>query len=131
VDPTRYPTQNGRVHVVHITERAKAIIDAQPRLGPYVFSAIGKRPLSDFGNIKRKIDALSSVMDWRLHDLRRTCVSGMAALGIAPHVAEKIINHTGGTISGVAAVYQRHEFMAERKGAMEAWEEHVAELVAG
>jgi hypothetical protein len=44
---------------------------------------------------------------WRIHDLRRTCVSGMARLGIAPHVADKILNHQTGTISGVAAVYSR------------------------
>jgi len=37
----------------------------------------------------------------------------MARLGIAPHVADKILNHQSGTISGVAAVYQRHEFLPE------------------
>jgi len=42
----------------------------------------------------------------------------MARLGIPPHVADKILNHQAGTISGVAAVYQRHDFLAERK---EAW----------
>ena len=53
--------------------------------------------------------------------MRRTCVSGMARLGIAPHVADKILNHQAGTISGVAAVYQRHDFLAERREALEAW----------
>ena len=43
----------------------------------------------------------------------------MARLGIAPHVADKILNHQSGTISGVAAVYQRHEFLAERQEALE------------
>jgi hypothetical protein len=42
-------------------------------------------------------------------------------------VADKILNHTAGTISGVAAVYQRHEFMAERKEALDAWARHVGE----
>jgi hypothetical protein len=42
----------------------------------------------------------------------------MAGLGIAPHVADKILNHQSGTISGVAAVYQRHDFLAERKDAL-------------
>ena len=55
---------------------------------------------------KRLLDQLSGVTGWRLHDLRRTCVSGMARLGVAPHVADKILNHQAGTISGVAAVYQ-------------------------
>ncbi len=62
---------------------------------------------------------MSGVKDWRLHDLRRTCVSGMARLGVSPHVADKILNHQFGTISGVAAVYQRHEFLAERRAALD------------
>src|SRR5437588_8272038 len=54
----------------------------------------------------------------------------MAGLGIAPHVADKILNHQSGTISGVAAVYQRHEFLAERKEALDRWGAHVAQIVS-
>jgi len=53
----------------------------------------------------------------------------MARLGVAPHVADKILNHQGGTISGVAAVYQRHDFMAERKDALHRWGSHLAGIV--
>ena len=52
----------------------------------------------------------------------------MARLGVAPHVADKVLNHQSGTISGVAAVYQRHEFLAERKDALERWGAHIASL---
>jgi integrase len=68
------------------------------------------------------------VSDWTLHDLRRTVVSGMARHGIAPHVADKILNHQSGTISGVAAVYQRHEFLQERKEALNVWGTFVSSL---
>jgi hypothetical protein len=54
----------------------------------------------------------------------------MAALGVAPHVADKILNHQSGTISGVAAVYQRHQFMSERKAALEKWGAHVAQILS-
>jgi hypothetical protein len=64
-----------------------------------------------------------------LHDLRRTVVSGMGRLGVPPHVADKILNHQEGTISGVAAVYQRHEFLAERKEALDRWGAHVERTV--
>jgi hypothetical protein len=57
-------------------------------------------------------------------------VSGMARLGVAPHVADKILNHVTGTISGVAAVYQRHEFMDERRDALERWGAYVESLLA-
>lgn len=53
----------------------------------------------------------------------------MARLGTAPHVADKILNHQSGTISGVAAVYQRHDFLAERRKALEIWGAHVAFVV--
>jgi hypothetical protein len=50
-------------------------------------------------------------------------------MGIPPHVAAKILNHQSGTISGVAAIYQRHDFLAERKNALDRWGDHVAEPV--
>jgi hypothetical protein len=53
----------------------------------------------------------------------------MARLGIPPHIADKILNHQSGTISGVAAVYQRHEFLAERKQALERWANHLVEIL--
>jgi hypothetical protein len=53
----------------------------------------------------------------------------MARLGVPPHVADKILNHQSGTISGVAAVYQRHDFLAERKLALERWGQYIENLV--
>jgi integrase len=94
-----------------------------------VFSISGSKPFSAFSWAKPRLDELSGVRGWRLHDLRRTCVSGMAALGVPPHVADKILNHSSGTISGVAAVYQRHEFLAERKEALDRWGTHISDLV--
>ena len=91
----------------------------------------GMHPFQAFSAAKRELDTISGITGWRLHDLRRTCVSGMAGLGVAPHVADKILNHQSGTISGVAAVYQRHQFLAERKEALEKWGAHVAQIVAG
>jgi hypothetical protein len=54
----------------------------------------------------------------------------MARLGIAPHVADKILNHQAGTISGVAAVYQRHEFLSERRHALDVWGAHVGAILS-
>ena len=122
-------TKNGKKHVVHLSEQAIAVLNGVERKGPFVFSVFGTRPFHDFSRVKRLLDGLSAVSQWRLHDLRRTCVSGMARLGVAPHVADKILNHQTGTISGVAAVYQRHEFFAERRAALDLWGAHVAALV--
>jgi integrase len=69
------------------------------------------------------------IPDWRLHDLRRTAATGMARLNIPPHVVEKVLNHSSGTIRGVAAVYNRFEYLEERRAALEAWGRYVGNLV--
>ena len=124
-------TKNGKPHVVQLSDLAVAVILAQPRFSTLVFPAGGGRPFSHFSSEKRCLDALSGVLGWRLHDLRRTMVSGMARLGVAPHIADKILNHAAGTISGVAAVYQRHEFMQEREDALKRWSAHVDRIING
>jgi integrase len=123
-------TKNAKTHVVHLSHQSMAVLKHADQPGPYVFSLLGTKPFREFSRAKRRLDQLSGVTDWRLHDLRRTCVSGMARLEVAPHVADKILNHQAGTISGVAAVYQRHEFLSERKEALERWAAHVAHIVA-
>jgi integrase len=122
-------TKNGKPHIVHLSEPCIELIDRAPRLGDYVFSISGTKPFQDFTNAKRALDELSGVTGWRIHDLRRTCVSGMARLGVPPHIADKILNHQSGTISGVAAVYQRHDFLAERKVALARWGQHIEMLI--
>ncbi len=122
-------TKNGRLHIVHLSQDAFAVLKRTPTMGEFVFSLSGTKPFQSFSAAKRELDKLSGVSDWRLHDLRRTCVSGMARLGVPPHVADKVLNHQTGTISGVAAVYQRHEFLAERKDALERWSAHLARLL--
>jgi len=123
-------TKNVKAHVVHLSEQSLAVLKRADRNSPLVFSLLGTKPFQEFSRAKRRLDQLSGVTAWRLHDLRRTCVSGMARLGIAPHVADKILNHQAGTISGVAAVYQRHEFLTERQDALERWGAHVARIVS-
>lgn len=122
-------TKNGKPHIVHLANEAIVVLNRSPNVGEFVFSLSGTKPFQDFSAAKRELDKLSGVLSWRLHDLRRTCVSGMARLGVAPHVADKVLNHQSGTISGVAAVYQRHEFLSERQEALDRWGTHVASLL--
>jgi integrase len=121
-------SKNGKPHMVHLSNEAICVLREIPRTGALVFSLDGERPFQGYSKAKRRLDHASQVSGWTLHDLRRTVVSGMARLGVAPHVADKILNHQSGTISGVAAVYQRHEFLAERKEALCRWGQHVAKL---
>lgn len=66
---------------------------------------------------------------WVLHDLRRTCASGMAGLGIPPHVVEAVLNHKSGSIKGVAAVYNRYNYSVERRAALDAWARKLEAIV--
>jgi integrase len=124
-------TKNAKAHVVHLSDQSVDVLNRASQHGPLVFSLLGIKPFQKFSKGKRLLDQLSGVTGWRLHDLRRTCVSGMARLGVAPHVADKILNHQAGTISGVAAVYQRHEFLAERRAALDLWGAHVGRVLMG
>jgi integrase len=123
-------TKNAKGHVVHLSDQSVAVLKRANQRGPLVFSLLGAKPFQEFSRAKRRLDQISLVNGWRLHDLRRTCVSGMARLGIAPHISDKILNHQSGTISGVAAIYQRHEFFSERKEALERWGAHIADILA-
>ncbi|MEZ2742195.1 tyrosine-type recombinase/integrase [Paenalcaligenes hominis] len=51
-----------------------------------------------------------------VHDLRRTCRSLLAALGVPGHVAERCLNHK---LKGVEGIYNRHDYFEERKEALE------------
>jgi integrase len=145
--------KNRRAHIVHLAEPVRAILRELPRGadGGLIFrvcspgragTAPPTQPLSAFSGAKERvmqaIDAERAkapaaretasplpALDWRLHDFRRTGVTTLARLGFAPHVADRLLNHVQGTIRGVAAVYQRHEFLAERETALLAWADHV------
>jgi len=52
----------------------------------------------------------------------------MAGLGVEPHVAEKVLNHISGVISGVAAVYNRPDYMNEKRIALTKWGKFLDEL---
>jgi integrase len=123
-------TKNAKAHLVHLSRQSIAVLKRESPGPDFVFSTINAKAFQGFSKAKRELDELSGVRGWRLHDLRRTCVSGMARLGVAPHIADKILNHQSGTISGVAAVYQRHEFVSERREALNQWGAHLAKIVA-
>lgn len=126
-------TKNGRAHLVPLSEPAVDLLKSLPRFlkSDYVFTTTGQTPVSGFGKKKDTLDQSAHVQPWRLHDLRRTAASGMARLGVAPHVVEKILNHSSGIISGVAAVYNRYGYEDEKRAALTAWASFMEEAQHG
>jgi integrase len=131
-------SKNHRSHVTHLTDAARQVIAGVPRIVacPYVFPGAANTPVNAFSHAKRLLDAAiaddlgSHATPWTFHDIRRTGVTRLAESGIAPHVADRLLNHVSGAALGMLpAVYQRAEFATERKAALERWSEYV--LAAG
>jgi len=122
--------KNDRPHEVPLSPEAATLIEALPRFSErYVFS-LGSVPIGGFGKYKAKLDKLCGVENFTLHDLRRTCASGMARLGVGLPVIEKVLNHVSGSFAGVVGIYQRHDFAGEKRKALELWGAHVAAVVS-
>ncbi len=64
---------------------------------------------------------------WTLHDIRRTVATGLADLGVMPHVIESQLGHV---LKGVAGIYNRSDYLVEKEVAMELWLERL-EVIRG
>lgn len=114
-----------------------------------VLTTNGSTPISGFSRAKVRLDATMlrlaretiggdtgrdedvEVNPWRVHDLRRTVATGFQRLGIRFEVTEAVLNHASGrSRSGVAAVYQRHEWTSEKRDALNAWSNHLKSLIS-
>lgn len=137
-------SKNGVAHEIPLSAAAIAILKPLPRIGDrkdaLIFSTTGRTAVSGFSRAKDAIDnvmlkvrgaEVEALDRWTFHDLRRTAASGMAGLGIAPHVVEAVLNHKSGTIKGVAAVYNRYSYATEKRAALDAWATRLDTIVTG
>jgi integrase len=127
--------KNDRANEVHLNDLAVEVIEALPRLGGakgrYVFTTTGGTHVSGYSKGKAAIDRRmgEGVEPWVFHDLRRTAATGMARLNVPPHVVDRLLNHVSGEIRGVAAVYNRFQYLDERRAALEAWGRYIEALL--
>jgi integrase len=132
--------KNGKPHHLDLSPQVLSILCSlhEERLADrdLVFTTTGVTSVSGFSKIKTRLDQLMEdelarpVKPWRTHDLRRTAASGMAGLGFAPQVVERVLNHVSGAQGGLVGVYQKHQYRVERKAAMLAWGNYVEKLEA-
>jgi len=71
----------------------------------------------------------SPLAPWSVHDLRRTVATGLQRLGVRLEVTEAVLNHISGSRGGIAGVYQRHDWAAEKRAALDGWAAHVLAVV--
>jgi integrase len=102
-----------------LPEAALAIIRAQPQLGqnPYVLAGRGNGHINGYSKAKRQFDAKlpPGILQWQLHDLRRSARSLMSRAGVRPEVAERCLGHA---LQGVEGVYDRHAYRSEKADAL-------------
>jgi integrase len=131
-------TKNRRLHQVPISNAVASILQAQNKVEnrDLVFG-YANGPFQGWGEAKKNLDARIAVMagkpltDWVLHDLRRTCATGMADLGVQPHVIEAVLNHVSGHKGGIAGIYNRAVYSAEKAQALALWADHITAVVEG
>ncbi|MBA4129887.1 MAG: hypothetical protein C0519_00525 [Hyphomicrobium sp.] len=116
-------TKNSKSHLVHLSPQVIDILTSIPKTNSrYVFTTTGETHISGFSKAKANLDSIVLFKTpWRVHDLRRTAASGMAALGAQPFIIERILNHVSGSTGGLVGVYQRHEYIDKRRDALSDW----------
>jgi integrase len=135
LDAIRLPparTKNGQEHLLPLSPQAAAILAARREAAPagdFVFAPAA--PFNCWSDSKRRLDdeIAGFVAPWRIHDLRRTAATGMANLGVAPHIVEAVLNHVSGHKAGVAGIYNRARYLIETRAALCRWADHVAAIV--
>ena len=129
-------TKMGRARELPLPGAAVELIRALPRIAGATFVFPSARAGSDlamsgFSKAKRRLDQLSGVTGWRIHDLRRSVATGLQRLGIRLEVTEAALGHIGGSRGGIVGVYQRHAYSAEQRAALEQWADHLMRLLGG
>lgn len=147
-------TKNGLPHDIPLSRQAVALLKVIPRRdGRALLFGRASGPFSGWSQCKRRLDARiacqraeerlgrppeksehpapdDALASWTLHDLRRTVVTGMNELGIAPHVVEAVVNHISGVArAGVAGVYNRAIYATEKRAALQAWADHLDKVL--
>jgi len=124
-------SKNGRSHRVPLSPPAITILRALPRLkdSPWSFpsprATTGRR--ETIAKATARIRQASGVDFWP-HDLRRSVASAMAAMGVSRLTVQKILNHID---RGITAVYDRHSYLPEMAGALNAWAARLDAIVRG
>lgn len=101
------------------------------RDGPFSGWSKAKAELDErmLADLRQHDGPKAQLAPWRLHDLRRTAATRMGDLGVQPHVVEALLNHISGHRAGVAGIYNRATYAAEKRDALASWADRVGLIV--
>jgi integrase len=122
--------KNGREHVIPLSDPAMAILETiDRRADRELVFGLGKGGYSGWSKAKAQFDkAVKIKKPWVLHDLRRTGRTGLGMLGVAPHVAEAVLNHLPPKLM---RTYDKNRYEREKREALDLWAAHLMRLVNG
>ena len=109
-------TKNHRSHTFPVGSMGRALLSED-------------RAFNGWGKAKAQLDRKIDLTDWTLHDLRRTYATIHAQLGTPPHIIEALLNHKSGIISGVAATYNRFQYLDEMRLATARYEAQLLKII--
>lgn len=133
-------SKNHRQVLTPLPDQAWELLNAvQKRAGREVIFGSGNGGFSGWSKSKARLDGRifgkrqqaspnAKPLEWRLHDLRRTCATRLAEMGVQPHVIEELLNHVGHK-AGVAGIYNRASYDPEKRQALLMWAERLTALV--
>jgi integrase len=105
-----------------------------------VFTTNDRTPISGFSKAKERVEnriaeivraeGLEDVFrdEWRIHDLRRTLATHMGEMHVHLDTIELLLNHVSGLRAGITSTYNLSQLMADRRGALNRWGEHLQQL---
>jgi integrase len=121
-------TKNKRQHELPLSRQALSIMERQPRRNSSAFLFSDVKGFKNWDAAKARLDQRLGIAAWTLHDLRRSCATGMAELGVQPHIIEAVLNHVSGHKAGVAGIYNRARYEGEMRSALQRWADHIDAL---
>jgi integrase len=126
-------SKNGRPHTLPLLPAIASVLETIPRMASHdrLFGVRGKG-FTSWAEGKAALDARvkKDIQQlWVLHDVRRSVATGMANLGVLPHVIELVLNHVSGFKAGVAGVYNKSMYAREVRAAMTLWHDHLRTLI--
>ena len=126
--PSRSKT--GKPHKLPVTPLMREVIASIWRRDGHD-NLFGRKQFTGWATGKGTLDEKLGLRPWVTHDIRRSTATGMANIGVLPHVIEAVLNHQSGSKAGVAGIYNHGLYEKEVRDAMLRWSDHIRAVVEG
>jgi integrase len=123
-------TKNGRPFELPLSHQALTVIERTPRRNSSDFLFSDKSGFKDWGGAKSALDKRIGIAPWCLHDLRSSCATHLAELGVNPWIVEAVLNHQSGHKAGIAGTYNRAKYADEMRSALQRWADYLEKITA-